>query len=749
MLDKIIYYSFGLLFFLTPFLWTPVNYELFEYNKMIFVYLVTIVISGSWILKSINDKRLTINRTPLDIPLLLFLVANILSTIFSIDQHTSIWGYYSRSNGGLLSIISYLLLYFALVSNITQKQVFKLLQMALLSGFLTSLYAISEHFGVSPSCVILRGELTADCWVQDVQARVFATLGQPNWLAAYLSMLIFPAIYFFLTAKTKKQLTTFVLSLITLYLAFTFTYSRGATLGLLAGLGVFGGLLLMSSSLSPANWIPAFAGMTKENSQFIKKIGFICIIFLLINIFFGSALTRFQISNLFPNQPQQEATSSPQLNQLENGGTESGQIRLIVWTGAIEIFKHYPLLGSGVETFAYSYYQFRPASHNLVSEWDFLYNKAHNEFLNYLATTGLVGFSTYMLIILTFIVWSVSKISNFQFLISNEFSILKFLKLKNFDLIKDLKLHTKFDFNQIRRIKNSETNGNETLLVVTILASYISYLVQNFFSFSVVIIAVFFYLFPALAFVATNAVKPWTFPKLFTSFIYHRPAYTKAIQIIIVLSTLYLLLSTFQIWYADTQFAKGNRFSDSGSPGKAYEALGLASAINRHEPLYKSELAFAAASSAEALGAEEATLSAELKADAITLTNQILSENPKNVSFFRTAIRTYFALSGIDPAYTQKTIDVVDQTIKLAPTDAKLYYNKAVILGEQKRIDEAIAVLQEAIELKSNYRDAYYGLALFQFEKGDKEAAKKTMAQVLQLIPGDPEAMEKLAEWGK
>src|SRR3990167_9992376 len=142
MLDKIIYYSFGLLFFLTPFLWTPVNYELFEYNKMIFVYLVTIVISGSWILKSINDKRLTINRTPLDIPLLLFLVANILSTVFSIDQHTSIWGYYSRSNGGLLSIISYLLLYWAFVSNMKAEQVFTSLKVALLSGGIISIWAI-------------------------------------------------------------------------------------------------------------------------------------------------------------------------------------------------------------------------------------------------------------------------------------------------------------------------------------------------------------------------------------------------------------------------------------------------------------------------------------------------------------------------------------------------------------------------------------------------------------------------------
>src|SRR3989344_1503966 len=198
MLDKIIVFSFYLLAFLTPLVWTPLNYELFEYNKMIFVYLLTTIIIGSWALKAVNNKQFIINKTPLDIPILLFLLANILSTIFSIDTHISIWGYYSRSNGGLLSIICYILLYYAFVSNLNKDAALKVLKIGLIGGLIVSLWAIPEHFGLSPSCIILRGEFNATCWIQDVQARVFATLGQPNWLASYLSMLIFPALYFYL-----------------------------------------------------------------------------------------------------------------------------------------------------------------------------------------------------------------------------------------------------------------------------------------------------------------------------------------------------------------------------------------------------------------------------------------------------------------------------------------------------------------------------------------------------------------------
>ncbi len=105
-----------------------------------------------------------------------------------------------------------------------------------------------------------------------------------------------------------------------------------------------------------------------------------------------------------------------------------------------------------METFAYSYYQDRPVEHNMLSEWDFLYNKAHNEFLNILATTGTVGFLSYLGIIGFFAV-----------------HVLKGLTLQ----------------------RQGET------LVNALFAAYVSILVTNFFGFSVVIIGLYFFLIPA------------------------------------------------------------------------------------------------------------------------------------------------------------------------------------------------------------------------------------------------------------
>src|SRR3990167_9271768 len=694
MLDKIIIYSFYLLFFLTTLFWTSLNHELFEFNKMFLTYGFTVIIVGAWFLKIINRKSLIINRTPLDIPLLLFLGANILSTIFSIDTHTSIWGYYSRLNGGLLSLISYLLLYWAFVSNMDKEKVFILLKFALASGVIVSLWGILEHFGVSPSCVILRGEFNASCWVQDVQARVFASLGQPNWMAGYLAMLISPALYFFLSSKnlTKAEkseyenksevasnlalkyhaknipypprtgqplsagaqfsimsdyfkLKTIIspsvfwfISLICYYLAFTFTYSRGPTLGLIGGFIVF---ILFSL-------------------KNFKKITPVLLTFILINLLFGSALTDFKLISKFAPPPR-PAISLPASSgtQLETGGTESGQIRLIVWQGALDIFKNYPIFGSGLETFAYSYYQFRPVSHNLTSEWDFLYNKAHNEYLNYLATTGIVGFGTYILIIGTFAVFCI------RYYVSS--------------------------------IKQKIHNTYYLLLATSLLASYVSYLIYNFFLFSVVIIALFFYLFPALAFVATESTKVYRLKVTL---------YTNLARGIVLLAIFYLLFSIFQLWYADSLFAKGEKASDLGNAGRAYNLLTSASDLNQGEPFYRSELGFAAAQAASALSQTDATLSADLTDEAILQTNAVFKTSPKNISFYRTAVRTYFELASLDEKYFDKTLEALDMATALAPTDPKLYYNKGLVLLQVGDKEKAKEAFEKAVKLKPNYQEA-------------------------------------------
>ena len=167
---KIIFILFGILLFFVPLILWPYTSEVFEFNKIVLVYILTTLITTTWSIRMIYERKFILRRTILDIPLLVFLGSQLISTLLSIDPLTSWLGYYSRFNGGLVSVICYSLLYWAFVSNVEAKQVIKLVYIALTSAALVSIYGVLEHFGIDKNI-----------WVQDVQARVFSTLGQPNW----------------------------------------------------------------------------------------------------------------------------------------------------------------------------------------------------------------------------------------------------------------------------------------------------------------------------------------------------------------------------------------------------------------------------------------------------------------------------------------------------------------------------------------------------------------------------------------
>lgn len=357
---------YQLLFFLTPFLLSSQNSEQFELPKMYFIYGLTIVIFAVHLLNFIRGRVPLFRRTFLDIPLILFLSSQIVSTFFSIDIHTSFFGYYSRMNGGLLSLIVYCLLYWILAVYINENLKKKIIFTSLLSGFFIAGYGILEHFGIDKNY-----------WRQDVVARVFSTLGQPNWLAAYLCILLPISLDELLKSKTKLFAAYYLLLVIIFYICLLFTKSKSGLIAAVISLGIYGLIFFI------------------KNNR--RKLLIIIFSFLIIL----SLLIPGPVKDFFFPTP----ISNPPLVSDNLNITPSEDIRKIVWQGAFSLWRRFPLIGTGPETFAYSYYWVRPASHNLTSEWNFLYNKAHNEYLNYLATTGTFGFTTYIILIL-FILFS-------------------------------------------------------------------------------------------------------------------------------------------------------------------------------------------------------------------------------------------------------------------------------------------------------------------------------------------------------
>ncbi len=678
--ERVIEYSFYLLFFLIPLILTPWNYELFEYNKMMAVYALTVIIAGSWLIKMVVSQQRIFRRTPLDIPILFFLLSQILSTVFSIDRHVSLWGYYSRFHGGLLSTISYMLLFYALVSNFPKEKVVNLLKISLLSALVVAFYGTLEHFGIDKNI-----------WVQDVQNRVFSTLGQPNWLAAYLAILI-PLT---LALALREKLSGFYYFLSALfYICLLFTKSRSGFAGFTAAYLVF--------------WLGVYFLNPKDIKGILRPAALLTAGYLVLSVIIGTPWTpKLQdvISRPKTAGPAAIAPAAPAGPALETGGTESGTIREIVWRGAVDIWKHYPIFGSGVETFAFSYYQFRPKEHNLVSEWDFLYNKAHNEYLNFAATTGSFGLGTYLLLIAAFLFWAGRK---------------------------------------LWASRKSGKVAKDSLILLSFAAGFISILITNFFGFSVVPVAIYFYLIPAIAVLLIAQPTTHNQPPLGQTTIPQR-----GVIITILLTASYLLLILGRMWYADTLFNKAYQLTRAGHYKEAYPLFHQAISLVPQEPLYRDELAYPAAVLAVAAWEQkEPELSNQLADEAISQNKIALAASPMNVNFWKTRTKVFYALSNVNDKYNEEALTSILTAQKLAPTDAKVAYNVGILYGKAGNTQMAVTALEETINLKPNYKDARYALGLYYRETGKKQEAINQMEYILtKIATDDGQAIQKLKEW--
>ena len=646
--DKTTEYLFYALFFFVPLLLWPKTSEVFEFNKMLAVYVITILISAAWVVKWIETKKITLRRTPLDLPIAIFLASQILSTIFSIDLHTSLWGYYSRFHGGLVSTISYIVLYYALVTNIKISNIKYQISNILISAVLVASYGVLEHFGID-----------RHLWVQDVQSRVFSTIGQPNWLSAYL-VAILPLPIFLAIERCHSGLDPESIQ-IDSPVKGTIARFRGNDVVTFLSYSVLAALFFVTiiftksqSGLAATGLILAAIIIYFTGRKF-KFIYFLIVPLILVLAIakrdFIVKINPFGVSNLAALVEADRATRL--------AGSDSMIIRQVVWQGARELGLKNPLFGTGLETFGYTYFTVRPALHNLLSEWEFLYNKAHNEYLNFLANTGFVGLAAYLLLIGWTLVWWA-------------------------------------------RTEGPVSRG--------LFFGYLSILITNYFGFSVVPVALFFFLFPALVFVLSKSKEKYI------SLNFSINPYLGFL--ILIPLTLYLLAIPYRQWRADIAYNTGRQYLSLPAYRQSLDELKKAVGLSPNEPLFLAQLAegqaITAAAVAAQLAAQPATAGAdlvaagqklldELKTEALANSDKAVNLNPHHTNLYKSKAKVELYLAVIDPEYNRQAVDTLRKLAALSPTDAKIVYNLGLVsdqLGETKTAQEYYRL---AVTLKPDY----------------------------------------------
>ncbi len=212
------------------------NNDVFELNKIVLFKILVLLLVLLTAIRMIGGSRclrpyLTIKtcKRYFLIPVL-FLLSLTAATVFSPWPRVSLFGLYGRYQG-LVSYCFYFLFFLLLCLNLKSfNQLVRIIKAAVLSSFLVSVYGLAQAGGFD----------FVD-WSEPffISGRITSTLGQPNFLASYLLLVIPLAGFLFGQARSLIIKFWWLVILILNLAALFFTYSRGGWLGLLVGGLVF------------------------------------------------------------------------------------------------------------------------------------------------------------------------------------------------------------------------------------------------------------------------------------------------------------------------------------------------------------------------------------------------------------------------------------------------------------------------------------------------------------------------------
>lgn len=704
--NKLFFFLYSILFFITPLIMFHKTSEIFEFNKILLIYLISSAVLCLWLSKMIIYKKIYFRKSILHIPLLIFLASQIASTIYSIDPQTSFFGYYGRFNGGLLSTVSYMILYFALISNVGKSEIIKLLKISIITSAIVILWGIPGKFGFDLTCLLFTGHVGNSCWTAQFRPaeRMFSTLGQPNWLGAYLVIIFFIGLYFYLKETEVRRKLVILGYLLLNFTAILFTRSRSAFFSL------------------PLSFSLVFIYILFKNRDYLKKIVVLTLSLLFLVFIFKTGIPRIDnILNLNLSKKTTKQFNNETIKQSK-GVTESFDIRRIVWQGALSLGLEYPFFGTGVETFGQSYYFVRPREHNLTSEWDFIYNKAHNEYLNFLATAGFTGLITYLVFIATIL-------------------------LIVFDKLKVQSSKFKDDF----------------FLTFCLLTSWLTILVTNFFGFSTTNINLFFYLIPGFILLISNNEIRENEDKL--------PKADSSQKILILFPLVIFIFSCYYIRYyflADINFSYGLQYQNIGEYETSTQYFKKALQL-RSEHVYQDKLSSSLASLSIISAGEKGN-----KKEIVKKIGNIINESdfynleslksaPKQVLYWKTRAKNYYIFYQLTPdeQIFKKANEAFQIAESIAPTDPKLYWSQALLYvskyenakelniknPEKLLSGSALSRVQFAIVLKPDYRDAWFLKGQILKKLGRADEAKALFKYILDKIdPADAEVKKEMME---
>lgn len=347
----------------TLFLFIQLTTDFYETPKFIALVIFTGALLILTTLKFTLSGRVTVVRTPLDLPLILLVVVGVVSTILSPSPYVSLLGNGTVLYGSLAALILYALFYLTLVNNLKSFREIRTVTLALLcSGAILSTISILSFFGI---------KLLPLPW-SAIGGLNFTPTGSSFSTTAVLSLLVPLAVVEILGGGASwnswgiKGLTSKILNVVLLTL--------------------FGVTIVLTGS--SATWIAALVGLVlvvwvaKPN---YRNPGFA---FLVVPLVLTALIL---VLSLVPPVPPLGGTQNPIYTQARNFPREIQLPFATSWKISVSSFRDNPFWGSGPSTYLFDFTNYKPIEFNQSKFWNLRFDSAFNEYLGVLATLGGVA----------------------------------------------------------------------------------------------------------------------------------------------------------------------------------------------------------------------------------------------------------------------------------------------------------------------------------------------------------------------
>jgi len=340
-----------------PLAYSPFTYDQYVLPKLLLGRLLVAVLLVLYCARAAAGRALVIRRTPLDIPLLLFVASAALSTVFAENRNVAVFGTYTRYDG-LLTLFTFALLYWLAVQSLADADEARaLMRVVLTGGYVVAVVAILQSLH--------------DTVELGAFAPAYGTMGNPNVLGAFLAMAIAVGVTELLVAETVWSRILLINVLIVTGIAIVLSYSRSSWL-----------------ATSVAVLLVAAARPTR-----LRVLAWLAPVVVVLLVVLAAG--------------QLEAPLTSRVSTIVDPRTIETS-RGHIWADSLRLIASRPIIGYGPDNVGLVFPRFQTGDWGLTNSLALggvrqPIDKTHAELLQVAATQGVLGVVAYLLIQLAFL----------------------------------------------------------------------------------------------------------------------------------------------------------------------------------------------------------------------------------------------------------------------------------------------------------------------------------------------------------